>query len=210
MTIHRDVWAEHAARLAETAEGRRRIKEARAFARECDWAHIIGSGYQRMHPGQLLALVEVAAMIARGDVSACQIEVGHEPYADQRRDLNAGALDHLCPPFTASVSPGHHGDGYLSWSESIVTDRLGGDEAQVPIEPWHAPLEIGDSLASRTWLHLAEEGAVARWAYDEDCIHLLVLDPVVRAESFERTAIDLDLMAEMIGAIRAGYVSVEI
>jgi hypothetical protein len=44
----------------------------------------------------------------------------------------------------------------------------------VMIQPGEAPLEIGSSLPSRTWLHLREDRAVARWPYGHDSFMLFV------------------------------------
>ena len=54
---------------------------------------------------------------------------------------------------------------------------VGADRARVCRRrpcPFSVPLEVGYTLPSRTFAHLLTEGAVARWPYDEDQIHLLV------------------------------------
>lgn len=115
--------------------------------------------------------------IFNGDVVFVRIPVGTVPSSDSSTERNNGALQKISAPFKARFSggPGDQ-DGSLSWSAPIdavsaATPKL--DTVVVP--PGSAPLEVGTTKASRTWLHLAQERCLARWPYGLDRIVLLVV-----------------------------------
>ena len=112
------------------------------------------------------------------------------PEADAEREANAAALADLPHPFRASVDLRQNkrpGDGTLYWDEPIrVSAATGliertedGETFSLPlrmmIPPSHAVLEIGSTLASRTWTHLEMGwGSVARWPYGESFLYLFL------------------------------------
>jgi len=129
---------------------------------------------------QVAMFAEIHAMIGCGNVAMVEVETGGPPSADKEREANAGAAAGLSPPFTCSVDMSQNNDGrdgVVTWTEPIrVTLATGlierhpdgsvGPVALHSVVPaGHAPLEIGSTHPSRTWLHLREEGAVARWPY---------------------------------------------
>lgn len=143
---------------------------------------------------QIAAFAAVHTQICSGEVA--QVLIGAEgldggPHEDARRAENTARLAHLPSPFHAAVDALQHGadcDGALKWDAPIKADAASGAvlldacrqgvKQPVPIvatvaSGW-APLEIGSTMASRTLVHLLEAGAVARWPYGSDFIHLLV------------------------------------
>lgn len=139
---------------------------------------------------QVAAFATVHAMITSGRVAMVPVSTDGAPHPDKEREKNAAALSSLPHPFTASVSMTQNNadcDGHVSWSEPIeVSAATGiiGQEADgttrplslhFMIPPGDAPLEIGSSHPSRTWMHLAiDSGAVARWPYGHSCLRLFV------------------------------------
>ncbi len=139
---------------------------------------------------QVAVFIKIQVMIHTGLVAMVPLSTPRPPLADRERAGNAEALASLPHPFTASVDmyqSNEAGDGLLSWSEpieaSLSTGIIGRDSdgrtRPVPVHfmipPGSAPLEIGSSLASRTWTHLVmDSGRVARWPYGHSRIRLLV------------------------------------
>jgi len=129
----------------------------------------------------------VHSWIASGHVAVTEVEVGEEPHPDRERRANAKALASLPEPFTASVNPGHDGDGEVAWPEPIrvaaalpdLVERRHAD-GRVTTRSLHymlpsgwAPLEIGSTLPSRTWLHLVTyRRTVARWPYGHHSLYV--------------------------------------
>ena len=79
-------------------------------------------------------------------------------------------------------------DGTLSWDEPVNLWRAlgvrvlhekglyGSLHAPFEVRPWSVPLEVGYTLPSRTAAHLTVEGAVARWAYDDNEMKGIAVD----------------------------------
>lgn len=131
-------------------------------------------------PEQVAAFGTVHTSIACGEVAMVPVSTNGPPHHDSRRAENAAALSALPHPFVARVNMEQNcgdADGVVEWTEPIevtVCSGLsemgpGGIKMPVPLhvmaQPGIAPLEIGSSLPSRTWLHLREQRAVARWPY---------------------------------------------
>lgn len=139
---------------------------------------------------QVAAFAMVHAMIQAGDVAQVMISARVTPEQDAARNANAAALADLPRPFRASVDlrqDKHPGDGMLYWDEPIrVSAATGliernedGETFPLPLRmmvpPGRAVLEIGSSLASRTWTHLEMGwGSVARWPYGEPFLYLFL------------------------------------
>ncbi len=140
-------------------------------------------------PEQTAALTRTLYRLAHGRIARHRIKVGSTPGRDADRTGNAARLRGLPAPFHAHLDMHQNGadcDGTLSWQEPVTTWRSTAVPvlnvhalhsavlAPFDVRPTSVPLEVGYTKPSRTLAHLAVEGAVARWAYDDDEIHLLV------------------------------------
>lgn len=139
---------------------------------------------------QVAAFADIHAMIGSGLVAVVPVSTAGPPHRDSARQANADALADLPHPFTASVDMDQHNgdfDGMVRWSEPIEVSLATGLSERQPdgymqpisahymIPPGAAPLEIGSSAPSRTWMHLVGEGGtVARWPYGHSCFRLFV------------------------------------
>lgn len=209
-TVHEAVFDEWADRLREDDRGRELIRKARALTRSWPDARTIGSAYRA--DGQALALLTVNAMIHSGKVGIFRVYVGTGALADRDREGNADALARLVHPFAATVGPcDATGDGTLSWVEPVVGTTLGQPRGETALPPAVVPLEIGRTLASRTWLHFAEGGALARWPYDDNEITVFMVDPDERQRVADRMVIPYaeDPMTDMLRALQEGYLRID-
>ncbi|MFE9372228.1 hypothetical protein ACFYM2_21010 [Streptomyces sp. NPDC006711] len=140
-------------------------------------------------PHQVAALMRVLEGLSYGRIIRRRIPVGAEPGPDADRQGNAAKLKAVTDPFRAELGMTQNGadsDGTLSWSEPVNFWRAlgvrvlhqqglyGSVHAPFEVRPWSVPLEVGYTLPSRTAAHLMVEGAVARWAYDDKEICLLL------------------------------------
>jgi hypothetical protein len=138
---------------------------------------------------QVACFAVVYSEICSGKVAQVQISAAGVPGEDADRTGNQALVADLPGPFTAEVSVNQNcadQDGVLRWSEPILMEVStgvgiigpdGGTRAETisrEIPPGWAPLEIGTTFASNTLMHLRKERAVARWAYGQDRIRLLV------------------------------------
>jgi hypothetical protein len=134
---------------------------------------------------QIAAFAAVHGMIHTGAVAMVPVATRGTPRPDKDREANAGALSSLPHPFTAAVDMDQRTaecDGMVYWSEpievSVATEIIEDDRPlslHYMLPPGSAPLEIGSSQPSRTWLHLVlDGGAVARWPYGHSCFRLLI------------------------------------
>jgi hypothetical protein len=180
--MHEDVFAaraDKAMRDPKEAQGmlwmRRAIKEGRWKVDGLQDG--LAQPFGGWTPGQTLAMSYLVGYVASGRVARCRVEVGQKPSADADRVLNAFALDQAADPFTAELDVEQNNgdaDGSVSWSEPITLNRgFGGD--LVTVDPLRdAPLEVGYTCASRTWLHLFEGGSVAHWPYGQTWLWVFV------------------------------------
>ena len=160
------------------------------------------SKFEKWPLEQQAAFVRVHAEICKGLISMVDIVVDQEPSKDKERHENQVKLSDLPHPFEAEVSPDQSGgdcDGTLWWTEPIRAERLIGVPFLPPcrlgakqginiphwVEPDFAPLEIGFTSASRTLLHLREQGAVARWPYGSNTIRLFLCKSVFELRAQE-------------------------
>lgn len=138
---------------------------------------------------QLAAFTMVHALIYGGAVAMVRIGTAGPPFRDKEREANATALSVLPRPFSATVDldqANDPGDGTLTWDEPIQVEQATGlidkhpDGSTAPIvvrykiQPGSMPLEIGSTLPSRTYEHLAWGSGVARWPYGHSVIHLFI------------------------------------
>ncbi|MFI1161341.1 hypothetical protein [Streptomyces sioyaensis] len=141
---------------------------------------------------QHAAFFKLHSLIGGGEVAYTCISTGGTPGPDADREGNAALLAKTHPAFAAELDMAQNGadsDGALEWSEPLRISRPTGSffyptscqeseksilACPASIEPGWAPLEVGDSWASRTLLHLWEDGAVARWPYGSSLIWLFI------------------------------------
>jgi hypothetical protein len=138
---------------------------------------------------QVAAYLDVHSRIASGEVAKVQIYVGATPGPDADREGNADKLRRVHRRFRAHLDLTQNGadsDGTLSWDAPITLERSAGAAfidahgtchpviAPYSVHPESVPLEVGYTLPSRTRMHLDMDGAVARWAYGDDRICLLL------------------------------------
>mgnify|MGYP001594389518 CR=1 FL=1 len=122
---------------------------------------------------------QMHAAVCLGQLALVRIRVGTTPAADAQLQINQQRLAKLPHPFEAVVHCAHGGgaddDGGLFWSTDIRLERFFRNEDRVEVfgVPENgAPLEIGTTKSSRSFLHLALRGALARWAYGSEDIWL--------------------------------------
>lgn len=174
-----DAWAEG---LRKTSEGRAVLDTYRDMIEDesgIAYTNAIGQPYNGWPDGQVAAYARVHYLVASGAVRQLAVPVGAKPGQDADRSGNQDKLNAGLPPeFTAEIYQGnsHDGDALLSWPQDAAMpwiDGLGNEE-QGPLCEWSgsAPLEIGYTYASRTFLHLFDTGIVARWPYESEDIWL--------------------------------------
>ncbi|MCL8016954.1 hypothetical protein [Streptomyces sp. AS02] len=141
---------------------------------------------------QTAAFAYLHALVGGGQVAYVPISTGGTPGPDADRIGNAELLRKTCRPFHAELDMTQNGadfDGTLEWAEKIRLERGMGSyyyenacqntkQSRLTYlattgASW-APLEVGDSWPSRTLMHLAQFGAVARWPYGSKFILLFV------------------------------------
>ncbi|MET9445461.1 hypothetical protein [Streptomyces sp. NPDC006610] len=140
-------------------------------------------------PHQVATLTHVLDGLVYGRIVRRRIPVGATPGPDADRQGNAKKLEAVSHPFHAKLDMSQNGadcDGTLSWDEPVNLWRAlgvrvlhekglyGSLHAPFEARPWQVPLEVGYTLPSRTAAHLMMEGAVARWAYEDKEICLLL------------------------------------
>lgn len=195
MTTHEGAFDAYAQALASTDRGLDLLHAAMGLRDTWDGTPIIAQA-QRWSHGQLAALAWVNARMHSGHIGMFRLAVGTPPDRDVERERNADVIHRaMFGPFSATVELGAHGapgtrdrlppgagDGRLRWDASVRATvwRPGGARGEVTLPPNEVPLEVGATLASRTAMHLIEDGAVARWPYDDDEIHVLVVREIAR------------------------------
>lgn len=140
-------------------------------------------------PHQVAALTHVLDGLAYGRIVRRRIQVGETPGPDADRQGNAERLQGVPDPFRAQLDMTQNGadsDGMFSWDSPVNLWRAlgvrvlhegglyGSLHAPFEVRPWRVPLEVGYTLPSRTLAHLTLEGAVARWAYEDKEVCLLL------------------------------------
>jgi hypothetical protein len=185
---------------AVLADWRRRFKED-----DYDPQYVASIGQTQRKPAywpleQVAAFVAVHAGLMSGKYAHVEVSVGNSPGPDADRAGNASKLRGTHHLFHAELDMHQNGadcDGWLSWDTPIDVNKSSGLGLVTPcgtnpvqmgmrVEPHGVPLEVGSSKPSRTYLHLLEEGGVARWAYDDDRLYVLL--NVERVQRWTRTA----------------------
>lgn len=190
MTIHEDGARYLLDRWSSQPSGAEAIVQYTAKLGRDGWydpAYVdaIGQPHFRDWPlHQVAAFAWAHGAIGTGKVAQIDIGLGRQPRRDQAREENAAALRDLPAPFIADVDLTQYGgdqDGTLRWTEPVVADLVLSAEANgeyrmgtIEIPVGGVPLEIGSTYASRTAMHLAEDGGVARWAYGHDRIRVFI------------------------------------
>lgn len=180
--MHAQIAENYGRKLRATEEGRSLLASYRSMIEDrsgIDYTNAIGQPFGGWSEGQVAAYSRVHYLIASGKVGKLTIPVDATPSRDADREGNQRKLTEGLPSeFTAEVYGGnsHDGDAHLAWPEDSAMPWIDGygNESERPLCDWtnSAPLEIGHTDASRTFLHLIEGGIVARWPYGSDDIWL--------------------------------------
>lgn len=143
---------------------------------------VMQRGWSGLKLADAFAFANIWAWVQNGDVALVRIGLFGTPAPDAEIETNRARLSTLVEPFKAEVWNGTaDSDGFLSWDREIALDcqprprRADGAPTAHPRRPGRAPLEIGLTRSSRTFMHLAAEGAVARWPYGHDFVTLLIV-----------------------------------
>jgi hypothetical protein len=182
------------------ADWRRRFKD-----NDYDSRYVARIGQTHRDPAswpleQVAAFLAVHAGLMAGKYAHVAVSVGDSPGADADRAGNAAKLRGTHQRFLAELDMHQNGadcDGLFSWDTAIDVNRSSGLGLVTPcgtspvqmgmrVQPRGVPLEVGSSKPSRTYLHLIQEDGVARWAYGDD--HVYVLLNVDRIQSWDRAA----------------------
>ena len=192
--MHEWIAGEHLDQMMAEPDGAEAIRRARQGIRDgrwgSDYTDAIGQGPFSSWPMEQLAMfAQVHAGIYGGTIATTRIRTAGPPGRDAEREQNAQTLARLPRPFTAAVDRyqgNQGGDGTLRWDEPITVELATGlidrhaDGTTRPLlvsyqfPPGRATLEIGQSLASRTWQHLLMESYIARWPYGQSRIWLFL------------------------------------
>lgn len=143
-----------------------------------DLCDIYAQPFSAWTPGQLAALSLLITAGRAGDIEITGVEVGQEPRRDSARRENQMALSQLPHGIKAEVyieGDCHDSDGDVDIPDGLqIVDTT--EQAATPAQArgWtKIPLEIGHTDATRTWLHLCQEGALARWPYGSDVLYVV-------------------------------------
>lgn len=140
-------------------------------------------------PGRL-GLVEAHAFncfasdLFSGKLKIVGIQAGGTPCGDKDVAGNNSKLFDLPRPFTAKFFGGSgDNDGFLKWDSPAFVKHLDCElktrrgfhcrKHASKLKPGCAPLEVGTTTASTTFLHL-RHGPLARWPYGSEAIFLLI------------------------------------
>lgn len=137
--------------------------------------------------GQLWDLSGLLTFLVEGNVRLFRVPIGAEPVQDRFRAKNQAALRAGLPEgCTARMWGAERGvsqsvdddDGFVAFSTGVKYwswELYGNEPLDLDLGTYgNLPLEIGRTDASRTYLHLVENGAVARWPYNHDVLTVLV------------------------------------
>src|ERR1035441_2899488 len=127
------------------------------------------------------AFAKVWYALLDGEILHVKVGVGACPAPNDQTDENISRLAQLPAPFGTSMLFGlADQDGFLFWRKPIRLAKSKSAEIVDYIElpaGGGAPIEVGYTQSSRTLMHLAEYGCIARWPYDQDYIILLWRHP---------------------------------
>ena len=118
---------------------------------------------------------------------------------DKNLEAVAEVFQGKMAPFVLEMWGGYGDqDGILSWDRPVraylpgyePTEASGSYQQsqqvqQIRLPPGHIPLEVGSTLASRSWFHLLQDGGLARWPYESNEIHVyVVLQNLIDSEMY--------------------------
>ncbi|GHE11920.1 hypothetical protein [Streptomyces alanosinicus] len=180
----------------ETAVALVQARSAHLSGRFGSYGDAIGQQHRtlpsRWRAEQHASFLMVHAAVASGRAAVAAVALGQAPAADADRALNGRALGRLPQPYCAEVDPDQKSgrcDGLMRWETPAVARQSTGcsftsvgcrSPYPVPVytrtwlDPMEIPLEVGDSLPSRTWAHLEQDGGVARWPYGSAFVWIFV------------------------------------
>jgi len=169
-------------------EAKDQLRAGRRWSR--DFVDAVGRDRWDQWPlHQVDAFACVNALVHTGAYGRVQISVGGKPRADKEREANAAMLADIHPSFIAELDMDQHcgdSDGRLYWCDEITVECSTGTSYYDPtghpgsvmtsrrIPPGSVPLEVGSTLPSRTVVHMAMDGGVARWPYGSELITLFL------------------------------------
>jgi hypothetical protein len=162
------------------ANARQDLRSGNVFDR--DYVNMIGMPDRRAGvclTEQVAAFLAVHAGVVTGRVATVQIDVGCNPDMDVERAINARALTALPSAFAATVNRSQfgdaNGDGWLTWSDTILGERATEPYSIRTGFPAGVPIEIGSTKASVTLGHLyGGFWGVARWPYGSSSLTILL------------------------------------
>lgn len=183
MSIHDDVNRTQADKAFKDPEMVRVIGQYLAKMAVRDFDHLDAVVQKWRYPFDMYdayAFQIVHGWLCDGKVCMVQISVDGTPSNDKDIEHQNRILSKIRRPFRAKFWGGlADSDGEFSWDETIGVTQfpfvtMPELREDLQIGPRTVPLEVGYTLASRTALHLWEDGAVARWPYGHDRITLFV------------------------------------
>ncbi|NQU06471.1 MAG: hypothetical protein HQ568_10290 [Calditrichaeota bacterium] len=141
------------------------------------YVDIITQPYHGYSLGEAYAFLQVHAAIGSGKIIQCTVEVGSEPHKDKEVEKNNRLLNNLPKPFVAEFWGGlADEDGFVEWNKAIVCDQFIKNVRNSCIcKAEKAPLEVGYTDDHTTLYHLGMDRCLARWPYNSNYIHILVL-----------------------------------
>lgn len=171
---------------AKTPRGAQALAGMYRWTRDPEWSTriaILGQPFSGWDMGQLFALRCLAGLWMEGLLSVAEVEINAKPRRDYERQANQEALSQLPSHISAAVDLDQRGaddDGSVHWRSSLsghFNDPVNFVSHPDTIGPGWAPLEIGNTDASNTCLHLARFGALARWPYGDDKLTIIQTRP---------------------------------
>ena len=165
----------------------RRGLQNRQYAHQ-DWFVQKSGGYT---DEDALAFADLHVMLGMGELLCCVLPIDASPKADAQDEANRAVI-------TALRDSWWHFDGYdlvatgdvwcgLEDDDGVINTlspapfvKLRGNPVAdtttreiVSVGPTQFPLEIGYTTAARSFFHIKQEGALARWCYGSDSLVLL-------------------------------------
>jgi hypothetical protein len=123
-----------------------------------------------------LAFSRVHAGLQSGDILVTKIKVYSEPVKDKHiEEMNKRLkrIENVGPFKAIFYGDKSANDGVLTWTEPIVMERVL-DHEYFLVRDHNAPLEVGTTAATTTYLHLFRELSLARWPYHSEWIWLFL------------------------------------
>lgn len=151
---------------------------------DCLWSPVTGF-YEVEQVQPFLTMFDA---IVYGQIAVVVFDVNAEPSPDRFREENHNKLQREDSCYEAAVTGAYDEDGWFKWTrqhEFIVFNSIENSD-RIILQPKCIPLEIGTTKASRTLMHLRQDGAVARWPYG----HRTVACFIVVDKNFSSMGVD--------------------